>query len=222
MDDPGLDDGAHRRALAGLARINRLSLTARQLAAGIDRVAGAGPRRVLDLACGDGAVTVALARLGRRRGRDWRVDGADVSAFALELAAARAEAAGVACDFHCFDSVADPLPDGYDVVVSSLFLHHLDGPDVVALLEKVRRAGARLVVSDLRRSRLAVAVTWVTVRLLARSPVVHVDGVRSVRAAWTAGEMREMAQRAGLAGARVRHVFPLRWRLTWSGEAANG
>jgi hypothetical protein len=45
--------------------------------------------------------------------------------------------------------------------------------------------------------------------------VFRVDGMRSVAAAFTTSEARDLAQRAGLTGARVSQVWPQRWLITW-------
>jgi hypothetical protein len=55
-------------------------------------------------------------------------------------------------------------------------------------------------------------------RLLSRSPVVHVDGPRSVAAAFTPAEALDLAQRAGLTGATVVRRWPCRFLLTWRRE----
>jgi len=57
-------------------------------------------------------------------------------------------------------------------------------------------------VNDLCRSPLTQALVGLGCRALSRSPVVHVDGPRSARAAWTVAELRELADRAR-AGRRV-------------------
>jgi hypothetical protein len=75
--------------------------------------------------------------------------------------------------------------------------------------------GMDVVVSDLRRTAMGAAVTWVGCRLLSRSDVFREDGMRSVAAAFTTNEARILADRAGLAGARIEQVWPQRWLLTW-------
>ena len=52
-------------------------------------------------------------------------------------------------------------------------------------------------------------------RLLTRSPIVHVDGPLSVRAAFTVAEARQLAERAGLSGATIRRHWPQRFLLSW-------
>jgi hypothetical protein len=100
-------------------------------------------------------------------------------------------------------------------MISNLFLHHLAHDDAVVLLKKMSEAAPALVVNDLARGPAGYAAAVVGTRLLSRSPVVHTDGPRSVRAAFTVGEARLLAQRAALDGARVEPVFPYRWRLDW-------
>ena len=119
-------------------------------------------------------------------------------------------------EFFTHDVLTDPLPSGFDAFTCSLFLHHLDEPDVLALLTKLRAANPRLIlVNDLERSRFNLAAVWVASRLFSRSRVVHVDGPLSIQGAFTVNEMQAMAEAAGLTGATVRASFPCRMLLEW-------
>jgi len=238
MDDPGLDPAAHGAALRGLARINRLSGSWRGLwrpLAGLAReldCTPARPLRVLDVATGSADVPLALAAAGRRAGVALALSACDVSATALEAARARAEAAGVRLELHRCDVLGAVEDDAgllaassFDAVVCSLFLHHLDPPDVRLVLERMARAARHMVVvSDLARSRRGLLLARVVPRLLTASAVVHTDAVLSVRGAYTRGELLELAHGAGLAGALVTRAFPQRLLLTWrrAGAAASG
>ena len=219
MDDPALDDALHVGALRGLARINRISAVARTLEPILGTAfaeAAPGPLRVLDVATGGGDVPVALAAWARQRGFDVRLAGCDRSPFSVAYARRCAERAGVDVEFFELDVRRDPLPAGYDVVVSSLFLHHMDTDEAPAFLAGMRRAAGRwVVVDDLVRSTGGLFLATLATRLLSRSPVVHADGPRSVRAAFTIPEVRRMAAAAGLAGARVQRCWPSRYVLTW-------
>ncbi len=231
MDDPSLPVREHVRALGALARINVLSRTAAQVAAAIARraaataVEGGTPLRVLDVACGGGDVTVALAlrlqRLAARRG--WpppEVLGIDVSPVAIAEAVRRAAGRGLPTHFRTLDVTAEPCPP-CDIAVTSLFLHHLDDDVAVRLLAALGRSAPRgVVVSDLIRSRLGLALATVGTALLSRSRVARVDGPRSVRAARTPAEYAALFSAAGLAGARVRRVWPERVLIEWPGHVA--
>lgn len=225
MDDPELDPGLHEAALRGLGRINRLSRSAAMLWPVIEREArrrAPEPLTVLDLACGGGDALIHLARKAGRSGMVLRLTGIDVSPVALAFACGRAEAAGVAgsVSFAACDVFGDPLPGRFDVAMNSLFMHHLTAEQAVAVLTKMKSAADTVLINDLRRGAVAHAATVVGTRLLSRSPVVHVDGPRSVRAAWTPPELLTLARRAGLEGAAVRRRFPWRMLLHWHRDAA--
>src|SRR5438045_585580 len=134
MDGPDLDPASHRAALAGLARLNLWSRSAGILWPSICAAARSQshqPLRVLDVASGAGDAAVRLCRKARRCGVALAIVGLDISPVAVEYASRRARAAGVDATFRVHDAVRQPLPEGFDVVMSSLFLHHLNDSDAV-------------------------------------------------------------------------------------------
>jgi len=237
MDDPALPAADHLAALEALATLNAVSLTARQLAGAVAEIvagqAAAAPSlRVVDVACGGGDVTLALAdllaaRLTDRRGPEGRLTirvlGIDSSQRAVERArerAARGRPGGAAADFAVRDVLVEGCPP-CDVVVSSLFLHHLDdGPAATALRSMAAAARLGGAVSDLVRSRTGLLLAVLGTTLLARSRVARVDGPLSVRAARTPAEYRSLAARAGLPDATVRRCWPQRVILAWRSPEA--
>jgi 2-polyprenyl-3-methyl-5-hydroxy-6-metoxy-1,4-benzoquinol methylase len=161
-------------------------------------------------------VTIGLARAARSSGCDVRLVGCDVSQLAVEHARQRAEQVGAAVEFRCCDAFELDGSEPFDVVLCSLFLHHQGEQQGVTLLRQMARCARRLVlVNDLVRSPTGYSLAWLGTRLLTRSPVVHVDGPRSVAAAFTLREARELAERAGLHGARVEPRWPCRYLLSW-------
>lgn len=220
MDDPALDAGEHRRALAGLARINALSRAGATVWGGVRELLGdRTSASLLDVAVGSGDVLVDVVRRAGRAGVTLAPRACDISGEALAATAERGTAAGLGVVCHRCDVVRGGIPLGdraVDVVMCSLFLHHLEERDVVGLLrEAARVAGVGVVISDLRRCRRGVVAAGVAGLLLTRSPVVRVDAVRSVQGAFTIEEVREMAAAAGMSGVRVRPSWPLRMLLTW-------
>ena len=218
MDAPDLDMSQHRSALDALRRINWLSRSASQLWADVAAVAGpqAGPLRVLDLACGGGDVALAFEAEARRRGVDTEIHGCDLSQQAVERARERASAADSTVRFFRLDVLREPLPEGFDVVYSTLFLHHLDDEEAVALLRRMARAATRMgIVQDLERCRSGYLLAYLGVHLLTSSEVARFDGPVSVRGAFTRTEAAGLARRAGL-DATVRPCWPRRYSLTWT------
>jgi SAM-dependent methyltransferase len=220
MDQPDLDLRRHIHALDALGRANAVSRTAAAIWPSIRAVsqeATEHPLRVLDIACGSGHVLLSLARRAVRERVDVEWVGWDMSPVAIEYARTLASRrGGEGVRFAPADALRAPIPAGIDVVVCTLFLHHLPDADAVALLGRLAGAARHaVVVSDLRRTRLGTAFTWVGCRVLSRSEVFRVDGMRSVAAAFTTDEARDLAAAAGLTGARVREIWPQRWLLTW-------
>jgi 2-polyprenyl-3-methyl-5-hydroxy-6-metoxy-1,4-benzoquinol methylase len=199
MDSPDVEKGEHLQALAGLKRINFISRTAHKVLPPIYELA----RRekldrisLLDIACGGGDVPIGVAIGLQRRGIGVDLTLLDRSATAVLMALP---------------------PIRADVVTNSLFLHHLRDPEeVLLLLRRMSEMADRMVViSDLVRTRTGLVGAWVACRLLSRSRIVHHDGPASVRAAWTAEEMEQLARRAGLTGARIISCAPWRMLLIW-------
>jgi 2-polyprenyl-3-methyl-5-hydroxy-6-metoxy-1,4-benzoquinol methylase len=220
MDQPDLCPRLHAQALAGLRRINAWSGTARQVWRGIARIAQErklSRLRILDVACGGGELVQALARRAHESHFYADVHGCDLSPTAVELAwAAAGRIAGNRCHFFTHDAVRNPLPSGYDIVISTLFLHHLEEDEAVALLKNMAQATDQaIIVDDLIRSRTGYWLAWVGCRLLTRSPVVHFDGPVSVAAAFRLDEVKELCAEAGLTGANIRTHWPERFLLSW-------
>ncbi len=223
MDQPGLDEARHLRALRGLGRINRVSRSAGILWSAIEnesRQCGGGTLRVLDLASGGGDVAIGLAHRVRRAGLRVAIEGCDVSPAVVSFASRLAEASGVGVRFFRLDALEDALPEGFDVLTCSLFLHHLSEDQAVELLRRMAAAARRAVlINDLERSTVGYAMAWAGCRLLSRSPIVHHDGPASVRAAFTCDEALGLARSAGLAGVRLTRHWPWRFLLHWSRRA---
>jgi ubiquinone/menaquinone biosynthesis C-methylase UbiE len=213
MDHPGIDPAAHAHALRSLNRIDRLTRVHCRLYGCVDRLCGKAAASILDLGSGGGGFLRYVAE--RRNGNgDGLLLGLDRSPGALALSNEwhGADILGVAADGRQL-----PFADeSVDVVTCSLFLHHFGEADVVRILREAARVARRgIVVGDLSRSRTALVLTWLTTRLVSRSPVFHVDGVRSVRAAFRAPELAELVRQAGLKGARVTRRFPFRLVMLW-------
>jgi 2-polyprenyl-3-methyl-5-hydroxy-6-metoxy-1,4-benzoquinol methylase len=223
MDQPDLDPRLHGHALAGLARINFLSrssailfspLVDLQNRLAVERIS------ILDVATGAGDVPLRLWRRARRARLDWQIAGCDVSPVAVEHARRHARQSEIPVHFFVHDVLSVPLTGNYDAVTCSLFLHHLDETHAVRLLQCMANLDANhpalVLVNDLDRSLGGLLLAHIATRLLTTSSVVHTDGPRSVRAAFTLAEAREVAEQAGLQGAVVKRCWPCRWLLSWS------
>ena len=221
MDEPQLDERLHAQALQGLRRINRFSGTGSALWRAVKNVAertGDRPLLVLDVGCGGGDVAVTLARRAGSEAIDIQIDGCDISEFTIDYARRYSVSNDVAnVRFFQHDILAEPLPNEYDVVMCSLFLHHFDEDQAVCVLGRLKAAARQMVlVQDLRRSSFGYMLAWLGCRLLSRSPVVHMDGPLSVRGAFTEDEVTVLAENAGLSNPEIKRCWPERFLLSSS------
>lgn len=219
MDDPTIDPASHVRALRGLARLNALSRAWRILWPDVRSVVQSlnRPARLLDVASGSGDVPISLARRAAREGLTIEPAACDISERALAAAQSRAALCGIDLNVYKIDVERQELPGSFDIVCCSLFMHHLSSPTAFEVLKRMAgAAGHLLLVSDLRRTRTGLMLAWAASRLVTRSRIVHVDAVRSVRAAFRPDEFAQLAEQAGLSGATVRAAWPQRMLLRWS------
>lgn len=223
MDNPELDVSIHRRALHGLRRVNWLSRTDAVIWKALvsdpavrRSLSTRNSVRILDLASGSGYLAIRLAARGRRAGLNIEVEGCDISRTAVEFATAQAASAQVDnVRFFQHDVMTQPLSaQSYDVVMCSLFLHHLTETDACQLLQVMKTTARELVlVDDLLRTRMGYWLALVGARLASRCHVVHKDGPMSVEGAFTADEALQLAKLSGLAEVTLQTHWPQRFLL---------
>lgn len=114
---------------------------------GLVAIAGAlGSAHALDVACGPGFLTLALAR------RCAEATGLDATDAFLELARTEAERRGVA-NVHFQQGDAEALPfedDAFDLVTCRAAFHHFPRPErVLAEMARVAAPAGRIVVADM-------------------------------------------------------------------------
>lgn len=218
MDQPELDPEQHRRALAGLGRINRLSGSVHILWPAIARLAATLETRrlrVLDVASGGGDVAIGLWLHAQRAGLELDILGCDISPLAVETSSRTALKSGAKVRFQTHDVLRQPLPGGFDVVMSSLFLHHLTSSEALQLLNNMATAAQHLLlINDLRRSLAGYLLAHLVCRVFTRSPVVRVDGPRSVAGAFTIAEAQKLCAQANLSRATIKRRWPFRFLLS--------
>jgi ubiquinone/menaquinone biosynthesis C-methylase UbiE len=119
-------------------------------------------KRLIEVGCGTGE----LLRAACREATPARVVGLDPDPAMLAQAEAKLRDAGIAAELVRGTAEALPFPDGsFDLVLSSLMLHHLDTATKRAALREWRRVlapGGSLVLVDfgVPRSRLLRLVLW--------------------------------------------------------------
>jgi len=200
LDDPSADPATVRQSLGNITRSNRWLGGRSALRFGLARaIMPDDPAQLtlLDVGSGAGDLALEAARWGRTRGRQIVGFGLDRSAEASRLAREHGLPAVVGC------AGTLPMADrSVDLVLVSQVLHHLNPAGAGCLLaECARVTRTALIVSDLRRSLLAMAGFWAASRVLGFDPATRSDGLTSIRRGYTMAEFRAQLDRAGLAGA---------------------
>jgi len=223
MDEPDLEQDRHAYALRSLARINWISRSPHIVWPPIAALARRlnHPVRVLDIASGGGDIACKVATWAKAAGLTVAIDGVDISPVANEIARKRAEKDDLPVTFRTHDVIKHGVPEGYDVVMHSLFLHHLEEGTAIDLLRDMAGKTQHLVVvNDLIRCLPGWLLAQFAGRVFTRSDVVRVDAVRSVEAGFTRTEAKELLAKAGMEGARITWHWPFRYRIVWTKSGA--
>ncbi len=204
MDTEACGPDEFRDCLVGLARVNRLSLAYRPTLGFLSRVARRhdGPLHVVDIGGGYGDMLRVIDRWAARRGRDLRLTSVDLNPYARlagEQASLACPARGrpiewVTADLFDYQPSSPP-----DLVISSLFAHHLDDAGVVrfvAWMERTARLG--WFVSDLHRHPLPYHVFRTVARALRWHRFVQHDGPVSIARAFVRADWQRLLGAAGL------------------------
>lgn len=217
MDDPSLDQDQHFQALSGLQRLNRWTKLTDLIWRPIEqfvRENDATPLRILDIATGSADVPIQLAQRAKQRGMNLEIEASDISPQALQFAEDACQKHNASVKLHALDVLSEPIPDGYDIVMCSTFLHHLTTEQAeIVLANMVAAAKQQVILVDLIRSHFNWLQVWIATRLLSRSPVVHFDGPQSIRAAFTISEIESIAASAQLSNYRLTRHWPCRFML---------
>jgi SAM-dependent methyltransferase len=109
----------------------------------VNEVRAAHGRRVLDVGCGTGATTLAIARA---LGTEGRCTGADISEPMIAVARARAGREGAPASFVCGDAQKQPFePASFDMIVSRFGVMFFDSPvQAFSNLLNAAKGGAKL------------------------------------------------------------------------------
>jgi SAM-dependent methyltransferase len=216
LDDPTINAQVAERSMGDVARSNALFGGARAVLAELEDLLREAPAQsrftLLDVGTGLGDIPARVRGEAARRGVTMFTVGLDTSET-LALAAH-----SNALPVMRADARRLPIADrAFDVVLCSQVLHHFRGDDGVALLRELNRvARRRVVISDIRRSWLAVAGIWIASWPLRFHPVSRHDGVVSVLRGFTRDELAAAVHSAVGVTPRVRRHRGFRITATWT------
>jgi ubiquinone/menaquinone biosynthesis C-methylase UbiE len=181
--------------------------TSREMIATIARKTGKIQLSLLEVAAGDGFLPRTLVQ-------NFASSGIHLDVTLLDRAASHLPRNGVGPKI-AGDALSLPFRDSaFDLVSSSLFVHHLSPDGAVEFArEALRVCRIAVLVNDLVRHPLHLAIAYAGLPLY-RSRITRNDAPASVRQAYTAEEMRDFLQQAGAGQIDIERHFLFRMGAT--------
>ncbi|MFV8756073.1 methyltransferase domain-containing protein [Nannocystaceae bacterium ST9] len=218
MDSHDVGFAEFRDCLIDLARVNRLTLAYRPTLDFLDRLLAAGhpgrPIEIVDVGSGYGDMLRQIDAWALRRGVEVSLTGLDLNPWSRAAASAvtssRRQIHWVTADVFAYDP-----PRGIDVIVSSLFTHHLTDPLIARFLAWME-THARLgwFVNDLHRHPLPYYVFRRVAKLAGFHPFVQHDGPVSIARAFVPADWRRLLGAAGIDPTRAEIEWRVPFRIT--------
>jgi len=153
---------------------------------------------IVDLGCGHGDILRLIADFGRKHNYSFELIGIDANQDAIEYA----DELSVAYEELSFRSV-DVFSEEframeYDIVLSTLFLHHLNEDEIHALLNTVTtKAKLGVVINDLHRSSMAYGLFKLLGLVISNHMIVQ-DGLTSILRAFKRKEIEQISSQLNL------------------------
>lgn len=197
MDAPDIDPRVYEAVLADLARVNRLTFTARPTLNYLDRAAGKLKSfALLDVGFGHGDMLRAIGNWARKRGIEARLVGVDLNPMSAGIARA-ALPAGLNIDYRTGDY--RDQPEAFDFIISSQVAHHMSDGQLDEFVRYMEGNTARgWLISDLNRHAFSHGGFPLLARLMGVHRIVRQDGTLSIARSIRPNEWSEIIRRAGL------------------------
>jgi 2-polyprenyl-3-methyl-5-hydroxy-6-metoxy-1,4-benzoquinol methylase len=184
MDDFSISGKILHKTLDTLANINKWLGGNKVTLYGLKKVIKNHPKNVpitiIDLGCGGGDILRKVSKYGKKEGYIFKLVGIDANEdavdYAREISKDYPEISFVACDI--FSDAFESLQ--YDVVLTTLFLHHFKEDQITNMLSSLKKkAKLGIVVNDLHRHPMAYYL-FKLVCVTIKNTMIIEDGLTSV------------------------------------------
>ncbi len=198
MDEPCTYE-EFRACLRDLERSNRLTLTYRPTLHWLQSLPVADRSlHIVDVGCGGGDMLRQIERWAEHDGIDVRLTGIDLNPYAARAARETAPPSS-AIEWITGDAFSYDPDIPIDIVISSLFTHHLPDDEIVRFLAWMERVAQRgWFINDLHRERLPYYGYSLLSRAMRWHRFVQHDGPVSIRRAFQPDDWYSYLTRAGI------------------------
>ena len=190
-----------RGCLRDLEQVNRISFGDRPTLEWLAQFVPEAkrPLHIVDVGCGGGDMLRRIENWAARRGLAVKLTGVDLNPHAIraarEFTRAESRIEWITGEAYSLDANLGPI----DLVISSLFTHHLTDDEIVgfiAWMERVARQG--WFINDLYRSQTTCTLFKVLAAVMRWHRFVRHDGPVSFQRAFLPDEWKRYTQHAGL------------------------
>jgi hypothetical protein len=160
MDDLDYNGPILHDALDKLAKINQWlggnKVTVNALKKALKDHPKSEPITIIDLGCGGGDILREVSRFGKKQGFQFQLIGIDANAHTVAYASELSQDYDN-LEFRAMDIFSEAFENlQYDLVLTTLFLHHFTEEELVHFLKPVlEKSKLGIVVNDLHRHKLA-------------------------------------------------------------------
>ena len=160
---------------------------------------------IVDLGCGHGDILRDVAKFGRKKGYNFKLIGIDANQTAIDYANELSKEYDE-LSFKTQDIFSDEFKnETYDVVLTTLFLHHFKEPQLVAILENaLQKARIGIVVNDLHRHKLAYYLFMLLSIFISNKMIIE-DGLTSVLRGFKRAELINISQ-------KIKANYTIQWK----------
>ena len=204
-----------RSCLRDLRASNRLTLNYRPTLTWLKRLAGTLDKRtkaihILDVGCGGGDMLRRVERWAAGHGIRVRLTGIDLNPYSA-AAAREAGSKEERIEWLTGDAFSYPQSERVDVVISSLFTHHLSDAEVVHFLQWMEARGELgWFINDLHRQPAPYHLFRLLSRVARWHRFVQHDGPLSIRRSFDRPDWERLCAQAEIQGARIEAFRPAR------------
>lgn len=209
MDDLDYSGPILHDALDKLAKINQWLGGNKVTISGVKKLLKDCPKTqpvtIVDLGCGGGDILRALSRFGKEQGYQFQLLGIDANQHTINYATSLSKTYDNVA-FKTLDIFSKTFEElEYDMVLSTLFLHHFKEEELVSFLNPVlEKATLGIVINDLHRHKLAYYLFKLLCVTIKNKTIVE-DGLTSVLRGFKRQELEAISQ-------QLKANYQIQWK----------
>lgn len=216
MDDLSMEGELLRNTLDLLALINKRLGGNQATINGLDTLLKTEPKNtiihIVDLGCGNGDMLRAVADFGRKNNFIFKLTGIDANEYTVNYGR-KLSVNYPEISFIKMDVLSDEFSGiGFDVVITTLFLHHFTDKEITDLLIPiVNKARIGIVVNDLHRSKTAYYL-FKAVSLFIKNKMITTDGAISVLRGFKKNDLINISKKLKNTVSSIRWKWAFRYQ----------